>query len=335
MAVDWNPLQGSPAIGLGGSGSASTKKRKGDNREPQRTEGGYLIGDRTAGGTSETGYWRQSPRGNVQITKAEKENPTGDQPYSYQGFSVPMYADSELVGLPAGASDIVDGKTQGVWQLGNTRAELDKLSSLKNTMRVRELQTKMYRYGWIGKQSITGKASTDSFQSTIAFLMYQGNLIGETWESVLELGPKGLAQAGGSSTGGGGGGGGGRSSLIGVPQVSTTSSVDHLTKGNVRAYLRDALANVLGRGPQPGEFNEFLDMLREREQNNPVTTTTTQTFTSDTDQTSESERSGGMQEADYQQVAERFARRSDPAQADRYKRAGYEQMLTQLIEGGV
>ena len=222
-----------------------------------------------------------------------------------------------------------------MWQLGNTRAELDKLSSLKNTMRVRELQTKMYRYGWIGKQSITGKASTDSFQSTIAFLMYQGNLIGETWESVLELGPKGLAQAGGSSTGGGGGGGGGRSSLIGVPQVSTTSSVDHLTKGNVRAYLRDALANVLGRGPQPGEFNEFLDMLREREQNNPVTTTTTQTFTSDTDQTSESERSGGMQEADYQQVAERFARRSDPAQADRYKRAGYEQMLTQLIEGGV
>ena len=40
-------------FGLGGSGAAATKR---DKRQPVRTEGGYLIGDRTAGGTSETGY---------------------------------------------------------------------------------------------------------------------------------------------------------------------------------------------------------------------------------------------------------------------------------------
>lgn len=333
MAVEWNPLQGSPGIGLGGSGSASTKRRKGDNREPARTEGGYLIGDRTAGARSNTGMWRQSPRGVAPITKRELNNPGASQ-FTYQGFNVPMYDDSELVGLPAGASAVIDGKAQGIWGLRNTVSDLQKLINTKNSNRVRELQAKMYRYGWIGKQSITGKASTESFQSTIAYLMYQGNMIGENWEAVLELGPKGVAQAGGRSTGGGGGGGGG-GSMLGVPVTTTTSAVDHLTKGNARNYLRDALANVLGRGPQPGEFNEFLDMLREKEQENPVISTTTTVVNSKTDRDTTSERSGGMDQADYQQVAERFANRADPAQADRYKRAGYEQMLNQLIEGGV
>lgn len=335
MAVDFNPLQGDAGFGLGGAGSPSAKKRKGDNKQPARTEGGYIIGDRTGGANSGTGLWRQSPRGNAPISKREFNNPGGAYEYTYQGQAIPMYDNSELVGLPSGSSAIVDGRAQGVWNLRNTVGDLKRLTESQNTMRIRDLQTKMYRYGWIGKQSITGKATTESFRGTLAYLMYQGNLIGENWEAVLELGPKGLAQAGGGSTGGGGGGGGGRSSLIGVPQTSTTSSIDHLTKGSARAYLRDALANVLGRGPQPGEFNEFLDMLREREQERPVVTTTTTTLTSDTDQESSSERSGGMDQADYQQVAERFANKADPAQAQRYKRAGYEQMLDQLIEGGV
>lgn len=332
MAVDWNPLQGSAGIGVGGSGPVAAKKRKGDNREPSRTEGGYLIGDRTAGGTSNSGLWEQGARGVRPMSKNRfMYRDRIDSEYTYRGFEVPNYEGSGLVGMQETAATIIDGKVGAPYALGNTTDELNKWLGNRSSSQVRELQKRMYRYGWIGKNSITSSAETESFGATLAFLMYKGNLHGENWNSILEMGPVGLSKIDSNSPNGPAGGG----AEYGVPSTRTTSSIDHLTKGQARAFLRDALASVLGRGPQPGEFNEFLDLLREKEENNPRLATYTSVTNSETNSSEDVESSGGMTEDDYTQAAELYARQTDPKQAKRYKRAGFEQTLDQLIESGI
>lgn len=309
-------------IGIGGTSGATTDK------EPQRTEGGYLK-PQYRSGPSATGLYRQTPRGNVPIRKREYNNPLKDSPYTYRGMEVPMYSGSELIGLPSGASAVKDGMTAYAGTLRNTQTDLDRILNFRSP-KVRELQTQLYKMGWIGKNSITGKASTESFQGAIAFLMAQGNEIGMNWEEVMNMGPAGLESAGGPSVTGGGRNG----PAYGVKTTQTNTATNEVTKGTAKAYLKDALANVLGRGPQPGEFNEFLDMLRDKEEANPSVTVGTSVVNSETDSESTTDTSGGMNEADYQQFAERFARQQDPGQAKRYQRAGYEQILDQLIAGG-
>ena len=316
--IDWVKLGAPPA-----------KKKKKTKDEQPRTEGGYLINKyRTQG--SPTGIYRQSPRGNAPISEKEFNNPMKKSPYTYRGYQVPMYAGSEVVGLPAGSSDELNGKVEGLWRLGNTQQDLDRMLGLKPN-RVREWQTRLYKLGWIGKQSITGSSETESYQGVIAFLMQQGNMHGMPWEDVMDLGPQGLNDLGGPTKALGGGPKGPK---YGVPSTQTTSSIDHATKGQVRSLLKDALANVLGRGPDPGEFNEFLDMLREKERKNPRVATTTSIDSSATASSDSTVTEGGLAEDDYQQAAERYAEKADPAQAERYKRAGYEQLLDQLIMGG-
>lgn len=303
----------------GDSGAGKRKPSK------PRTEGGYLINDYRSTGTSDTGYWRQSPRGNVPITRKEfKQDAVEKSPYTYRNYQVPMFEGSELVGLPSGASITRDGMTHGLWGLRNTQTDLNRVLSFKSN-RVREIQTQLYRYGWISKNSITGSAETESFQGAIAFLMYKGNRVGYNWQDLIPMGPQGLPD--GTRAPGGGGGG----PQYGVPSTSTQTQINHATKGDARAFLKQALADILGRGPEPGEFNEFLDTLREKEENNPSVTTTTSVINSATDDETSSETEGGMTSADYQRVAERYARSEDPEQAKRYKRAFYEQTLDELI----
>lgn len=303
--------------------SSGAKKKK---NEAPRTEGGYLINQYRTG-PSPTNMYRQSPRGNVPITKKERRQTDEDSPYTYQGYQVPMYSGSELVGLPAGTSGVMDGKVQWLGSLGNTQDELTKVLNYK-TNQVRDLQKRLFRYGWIGKNSITGKATTESFQGAVAFLMQQGNRLGMNWEQLMALGPQGMEDAGGASTSAGSG------KRYGVPQTNTQTSIDHATRGTARNFLKEALANVLGRGPEPGEFNEFLDLLRDKEEANPRVTTQTSVQNSADDAETATEGEGGLAEGDYANIAERFATQQDPSQAKRYAKAGYEQLLDQLIMGG-
>ena len=307
---------------------SSTGKKKKQQNAP-RTEGGYLINEYRTG-PSNTGTYRQSPRGNAPITKREFKRDAEESDYTYQGYKVPLYPGSEMIGLPAGTSSVQDGMVQGLWTLGNTQAELTKVLAYKSN-RVRTIQEQLYRYGWIGKNSITGKATTESFQGAVAFLMQQGNMVGMNWQQLIPIGPGGLKDLGGPNAVGTRSTRGTPGAQYGVPSTSTSTSIDHVTRGDARAFLKEALANVLGRGPDPGEFNQFLDLLREKEKENPRVTTTSSVTNSATDSSQSSESSGGLNQADYTQIAERYAQRVDPKQAQRYKRAGYEQMLDQLI----
>ena len=314
---------------------AGRKPSKQPSKGKPRTEGGYLIGPQRFYGASPSGLWRDSPRGYVPVGKKEAKQTIrrgyNASQFTYQNYEVPYFPDSPLVGMPAGMGFGVEGQfMRGT----NTQADLEKLFNSRNTNLIRGIQTQMYKAGWLGKQSITGKSTSEGFRNALAFLFYQGNMLGETWETIMQGGPEALGDLGGlnvKSIPGGKGPKGPDGIPYGTPVRSVSESVDYTTKGTARNYLREALANVLGRGPQEGELDEFLDLLREKERKNPTVTTSTSIVNSETDSQSSTETDGGFTGDDAAMVAERFARQQDPAQAKRYKKAGYEQLLDQLI----
>lgn len=315
-----------------GGGTTGSQSEKKSTKGKPRTEGGYLIGPQRFSGASPSGLWRDSPRGNVPVGKKDAKQTIrrgyNASQFTYQNYEVPYFPDSPLVGMPADMGFGVEGQfMRGT----NTQADLEKLFNSRNTNLIRGIQTQMYKAGWLGKQSITGKSTSEGFRNALAFLFYQGNMFGESWETIMQGGPEALGDLGGlnvKSTPGGKGPGG---ISYGTPVRSVSESVDYTTKGTARNYLREALANVLGRGPQEGELDEFLDLLREKERKNPTVTTSTSIVNSETDSQSSTETDGGFTGDDAAMVAERFARQQDPAQAKRYKKAGYEQLLDQLI----
>ena len=318
-----------------GGGTTGSQSEKKSTKGKPRTEGGYLIGQQRFSGASPSGLWRDSPRGYVPVGKKEAKQTIrrgyNASQFTYQNYEVPYFPDSPLVGMPAGMGFGVEGQfMRGT----NTQADLEKLFNSRNTNLIRGIQTQMYKAGWLGKQSITGKSTSEGFRNALAFLFYQGNMLGETWETIMQGGPEALGDLGGlnvKSIPGGKGPKGPDGIPYGTPVRSVSESVDYTTKGTARNYLREALANVLGRGPQEGELDEFLDLLREKERKNPTVTTSTSIVNSETDSQSSSETDGGFTGDDAAMVAERFARQQDPAQAKRYKKAGYEQLLDQLI----
>ena len=319
----------------GGGTTGDTAKKKPKSTSPVRTEGGYIIGQDRFTGPSPTGLWRDSPRGNVPVTQQQRKQAvkSGYQQsqFTYQNYDVPYFPDSPLVGMPADMGYGVEGQfVRGT----NTQADLEQLFNSRNTNKIRTLQTQMFKAGWLGKQSITGKATSEGFRNALAFLFYQGNMLGEAWTTIRDLGPQGLQDNGGlsvkTSQGPNGPGGPG----YGVPTKSVSESVDYATKGEARSLLRTALADVLGRGPKSGELDEFLDLLREKQKENPTVSTQTSIVNSETDSSSSSETDGGYTADDAAGLAERFATQQNPNQAQRYKKAGYEQLLDSLIAGG-
>jgi len=317
----------------GGTTGDTAKKKK--STSPVRTEGGYIIGTDRFSGSSPTGLWRDSPRGYVPVTKQQRKQAvkSGYQQsqFTYQNYDVPYFPDSPLVGMPANMGFGVEGQfVRGT----NTQADLEQLFNSRNTNKIRTLQTQMFKAGWLGKQSITGKATSEGFRNALAFLFYQGNMLGEAWTTIRDMGPQGLQDNGGltvkTSRGPNGPGGPG----YGVPTKSVSESVDYATKGEARSLLRTALADVLGRGPKSGELDEFLDLLREKQKENPTVNTQTSIVNSETDSSSSSETDGGYTADDAAGLAERFATQQNPNQAQRYKKAGYEQLLDSLIAGG-
>lgn len=301
------------------------ERQSGKNR---RTYGGYVIPEKV-GLESETGVYESSPRGIRPVPMSRWKPGVKEAKWTYQNYDIPEFEGSPLVGMPSASAGIIYNGAQLVGT--NTKQDLQAILDSKNTRQIRALQSQMYQAGWITKQSITGKTTGEAFQNALAFLFYQGNVSGRGWRDVLSGGPSdaGVDEGGGP---GGGGPGGGREIPFGTPVTNTSTSLNEATKGQARAYLKEALATVLGRGPKPGEFNAFLDALRDKEDKNPSVTVTTSTQNSQTDSSSTSETSGGMSGEDYAQFAENFAEDLDPKQARRYKRAEYEQLLTSLIE---
>ena len=306
-------------FGLGGSTGSGT------------TPGGYAP---NPGKQSKTGYYKSNPVPLLPspVTRREMQRGAQNAQYTYRGYQVPDFSNSQLVGLPPNSGMALENgvNTQQLLALGNTKQNLQAIGSW-NTAQVQALQKRMVENGWLPKSEVSGRP-TDRTMSAVAFMMQQGNALNARWTDVMYMGPKGLKQAGGTDatavTTGVGPGGQDMS-----PTTTTASQVDYSTKAQARKYLREALANVLGRGPKDDEVDDFLDKLRAKERQNPSTGTTVTTPGVDGSD-SQSTTSGGFGEVEAATFAENYAEDINPKRAKKYAQAGYEQLLDSLIAGG-
>ena len=295
------------------------------------TPGGYAP---NPGTRSKTGYYKTNPVPLLPspVTPREMERGARNAEYTYRGYQVPEFSNSDLVGLPPNSGMALDGGTNRnqLMALGNTKQNLQRISSW-NSAQITLLQKRMVENGWLPKKEVSGRA-TERTMSAIAFMMQQGNALNSRWTDVMYMGPEKLRQMGGNDvTSSTGTGPGGRDMS---PTTNTSTSVDFSTKADARKYLREALANVLGRGPKDGEVDDFLDSLRSKERQNPTTTTQVTTPIGENDSSYDSTTEGGFSVTDAQNFAENYAKDLNPKQAKRYAKAGYEQLLDQLIAGG-
>lgn len=293
------------------------------------TPGGYPKG---AGDQGTTGLWRQNPVPFLPspVTPGEMSRGRSNSKYTYRQYDVPNFAGSDQIGMPA--NSFVMGPGGGMWKewagLGNTQTELDRVSQWK-AKDLKPLQVQMVKAGWLTKSAANGRPNDETINA-VAFLMDQGNQLGRSWQNIVELGPDGLRQAGGADVTAAGGGPGGGGPGGGGPSTSVSSSVRYSTKAGARNYLKQALSDVLGRGPNEDEIDEFIGMLHSKEKKNPVVTTTV----NDGAGTSSSTTEGGFEADSALSLAENFARDQHPEQAQRYAKAGYEQLLDSLVMGG-
>lgn len=253
--------------------------------------------------------------------------------YTYRNYSVPEFDGAELVGQPAGSFPMINGGYgyENIRGQGNTVEELNRVQTW-STEEMRGLQVAAVKKGWLPKSVADGRPNRRTM-GLVAFLMDQGNQTGYNWQDILQEGPKWLRKIGGadvvnaSATD--------QKSGYDGPVTSVQKSVSYSTKATARGLLTDALANVLGRGPKDDEVDEFLDLLRSKQKANPtVSTNVSDSNEAGSMRTQDSTTDEGFGQDDAVRLAERFATRTDPAQASRYKRAGYEQLLDQLIMGG-
>ena len=297
------------------------------------TPGGYYP---RPGQQSKTGYYKTNPVPLLPspVTRKEMQRGADNAQYTYRGYQVPDFSNSQLIGLPPNSGMALDNgtNTQQLLALGNTKQNLQSISSW-NTAQIQALQKRMVENGWLPKNEVSGRP-TDRTMSAVAFMMQQGNALNARWTDVMYMGPKGLKQLGGTdATGATTDVGPGSQGQDMSPTTNTTSSINYSTKAQARKYLREALANVLGRGPKDEEVDDFLDKLRSKERQNPSTATTVSTpgvDGSDTSQTSQ----GGFGEVEAATFAENYAKDINPKRAKKYAQAGYEQLLDSLIAGG-
>ena len=299
----------------------------------RRTPGGYPVG---AGKESRTGLYRTKvPFLPAPVPVSEMRQGRASAKYTYRNYAVPDFKNSDLVGMPAGSFPMINGEngTNAIRALGNTTEQLNMIGSW-NQKQLKEIQAVMIRNGWLPKGSDTG-TPTGKTMNLVAFLMDQGNRLGQPWQDVLALGPEGLRKVGGADVVDGTGATGTGSAAYTGPVTTVSKSVNYSTKASARNLLRQALSDVLGRGPREDEVDEFLELLRSKEKANPTVTTT---ITDSNDEGSRNDNSstteGGFDGEQAANLAENFATDINPQQAKRYKRAGYEQLLDSLIMGG-
>ena len=302
----------------------------GSSSRPQTTPGGYPQG---AGTQSKTGLYRTKvPFLPAPVTRKEMQQGRSRAEYTYRNYAVPEFENSDLIGMPAGSHPMINGEngTQSIRELGNTTGQLAMVGGW-DAKRLKEIQTVAVKMGWLPKNAITGRP-TEKTMSLVAFLMDQGNRTGEPWQTVLVNGPEALRKVGGADVANGSATD--AAAAYTGPVTSVSKSVNYTTKAGARNLLRQTLADVLGRGPKEEEVDEFLELLRAKEKANPSITTTVSDGNDEGSMNESSSTSkGGFDEEQAQRLAENYATDINPDQAERYKRAGYEQMLDSLIAG--
>lgn len=265
-----------------------------------RTWNGHVIPKDNSG---------DSPLVGVDIDAAYTD--TSISPYMYE------YA------RPYGTPDNVQYKPTGPFK-HNTWAELKDMETWGED-RMRDLQKRLVKAGWLSKQSITGSFS-EATQNAMKALMYAGNRSGNSWGDILTQSRYNVLNR--QSDNAGDPSGTGKDVPQDFTQVST--SYNKLPKRDALTAVKDAMQEDLGRAPTDDEVQGFIKDLRQFERANPTVTTTEHKFEKQGDEWVDNPITTTEQGADPAGLIDDYAEKANPKAVKRYKKAN---MLADIIDG--
>ena len=220
----------------------------------------------------------------------------------------------------------------------------NRLGFTVNTAQAKRWKLFMARAGFYGETQVSplgrwAAAEQFAFRNFLTYLNDQYPDLPPPTQGGLEMGRDlvNAAIAAGAyegAGGGGGGGGGGGQAFVPYTTRSTNTRAVLSTLEEARATLRSQLADMIGRWPTDGEVKAFLARLNERERANPLVTTVTTNYTSETESSSSTQQSGG--EVDVFDVADTWAKKSLSSEYADYQKLRYvNDAFDMLLSGGL